>query len=386
VLTFTYDITLVAASVAVSLMAAFTGLTLTNGISRLPQRQRKMLIAMASLTLGGGIWSMHFVAMLALQLPVLIFYDPLLTLGSALIAILLSGIALLIMHFGARSRRNIIVAGAILGSGIVVMHYVGMVGMRGCLPDFQTTGKILAAAFAMVMGITAIWIAYGKRTKLNILAGTIVFGLSVVIVHFTAMYWTGFAALPHEISMTSTIENSTLALIVTLSAFFICGTFLLSAATFVLPAGDQEYPAPTMGADAPPVAGTAVVDPRQSKAHGLQSVAAIASTRVPFERDNRIHFISSEDIAAIRADGRYTVLYISDQKLFCPWSISEAEERLPHPEFQKTHRSYIINTRHVTGFERRKDTGVCLFDDFASLTTVPVSRTKVGVLREVLGF
>jgi hypothetical protein len=60
------------ASIAFSQMAAFTGLIFTNGLSSLPQRQRKMLIAMASLIHIGGVWSMHFVVMLALQLPVLV--------------------------------------------------------------------------------------------------------------------------------------------------------------------------------------------------------------------------------------------------------------------------------------------------------------------------
>jgi NO-binding membrane sensor protein with MHYT domain len=63
----TYDYLLVAASVLVSLMASFTGLTLTKGISALPEGRRKMQIVMAALALGGGIWSMHFVAILAMR-------------------------------------------------------------------------------------------------------------------------------------------------------------------------------------------------------------------------------------------------------------------------------------------------------------------------------
>ena len=74
-----YDYMLVGASVLVSLMSSFTGLALTKGISMLPESRRKMQIVKAALALGGGIWSMHFVAILAMQFPLPIDYDLLYT-------------------------------------------------------------------------------------------------------------------------------------------------------------------------------------------------------------------------------------------------------------------------------------------------------------------
>jgi len=198
-LTFTYDITLVAAALCVSMIAAFTGLTLTQGLSALPHTQRKVFVSMAALALGGGIWSTHFIAMLALQLPVDIGYDPLFTLASVMFAVLLVGVALLLMHFSQRNRRNIIISGVLIGAGIVSMHFVGMLGIRGCIPQFEDMGKLVSSLVAVAMGVAAIQISYGRRTQGSIVFGTIVFGLSVVLTHFAAMYWTGFARLPQAI-------------------------------------------------------------------------------------------------------------------------------------------------------------------------------------------
>ena len=95
--------------------------------------------------------------------------------------------------------------------------------------------------------------------------------------------------------------------------------------------------------------------------------------------------MSHSAIAAIRAEGHYTILYVGGQQLFCPWSISEAETRLADPNFVRAHRSYLINVGHVTGFERHKDNGVCFFEKTLSLGKVTVSRSRLPAVRHALG-
>ncbi|MEO9874366.1 MAG: MHYT domain-containing protein [Anderseniella sp.] len=396
-LTFTYDVTLVAAALCISMIAAFTGLTLTSGLSALSHVKRKVFVSMAALALGGGIWSTHFVAMLALELPVDIGYDPLLTLASAMFAVLLVGMALLLMHFGNRNYQNIIVAGLLVGAGIISMHYVGMLGIRGCIPQFANAGKMLSGLVAAIMGIAAIAISYARRTQGSVLTGTIVFGLSVVVTHFTAMYWTGFARLPAGVAIEPSIHNSQLAMIVTLAAFVICGSFLLSASTFALQpagAGGNEILPGAAFADGPL---EATSTPTRSgadvttKPNGVVSafppsangMSPQSNTQVPFESENKIYFVKCDEIAAVRAEGHYTLLYARGKKLFCPWSITKSAANLPAPMFFQTHRSYLVNTGRITAFERRKDTGVCVLQDEA-IDSVPVSRSKVGALRDLL--
>lgn len=407
---YSYDFALVIASVLVSFMAAFTGLTLTNGISALPIGVRKTLVVMAAIVLGGGIWSMHFIAMLAMQFPVAIYYDARLTLASVLIAILLAGLALMLMHFRRRTRVNMIMAGTALGAGIIAMHFLGMNGLRGCLPIYNPFGIMTSALVAIAMGIAAIATAYGRRTKQNIFLGAIVFGLSVVVVHFAAMAGTGFERLPEgAIVSAPALANATLAMIIMLAAFVICGTFLLSAFTFLSPhatgqpalagagAGIPEQMTPTLsGADV----ATASDQPETTTPSpaSLSPDAALAADadeplpdmprplRLPYEQNRKTYFRASSDVAVIRAEGHYTYLYAAGEKLFCPWSISEAEDKLSTDgRFHRTHRSYLVNIEHVTGFERRKDNGACLFDTLPDLPRVPVSRTRIEPLRQALG-
>ncbi len=379
----THDHLLVIASILVSLMASFTGLSITSGISALPAAQRKVRIVMAATALGGGIWSMHFVAMLAMRFDQPISYDSLYTLGSALIAILMAGVALLIMHFAPRTRPSTVIAGAILGNGIVVMHYVGMSAIRGVLPVFHPMGVALVVAGSTAMGIAAIGVAYSHRDSAHILTSTVIFGLSVVVVHFTAMAWTGFDLSATQKGFTPMIENGTLALIVMSSAFVICGMFLLSTTSFVFMehgrSGSVAAGAGGLGAAPPPVVGANPIETPYPQ------LASAQSLRLPYERDKRSHFISADEIIALRAEGHYTILYTQRDKLFCPWSISEAEKRLPPSVFLRTHRSYLVNLNQVTAFERHKDKGSCHFEGAQSLKIAPVSRGNVAGVREALG-
>ena len=381
-LTPAYDLVLVFASIAVSIMASFTGLTLTRGINALPDVRRKFMIVMAAMALGGGIWSMHFVAMLAMSLPVPISYDSINTLGSALIAVLMCGIAFLIMHYSGRTWPHTVVAGTILGNGIVAMHYVGMSGIRGCLPTFEPQGVVLAITGATTMGILALRISYARRTTGGIFLGAVTFGLSVVLVHFVAVGWTGFRVGEGAGDVAPIIDNGVLALLVMLSAFVICGTFLLTATSFVLTGQDE---APAMPSHMPsPAAGVGEAAPRGLAQTTQADEHLPENSRLPYERDKRIYFIEPSKVAAIRAEGHYSIIYTADEKLFCPLAISAVEKRLDAQHFVRTHRSYLVNIEHVAAFERAKDNGRCLFEGVASLKSAPVSRTFVPRVRSAL--
>ena len=373
-LEYSLNLPLVIASVAVSLMASFTGLALTRGVSLLHEIQRKQRIAMASIALGGGIWAMHFVAMLGLKLPILFYYDALTTMISALVAILMVGVALLVVHFRKRTRSSIAIAGTIAGLGISAMHYIGMSGMQLCKAVYTPGGVLLSLVASVTLGIVSFGIAYGKRTHRSIILGTLTFGIAVVSVHFLAMYGTNFLQVEPVRPLTAFIDNSTLALIVTLIAFFICSAFLLAGVTFMPVPADGAWPADGKTAAPAPAAGVSASAP------GRQAPAS-----VPYQKDGLIQFVRPSAIAVLRAEGHYSVLYVGPEKLFCPWSISDAEARMAGGNFIRCHRSYLINPDHVTGFERKKDNGVCRFAASPGLGPVPVSRSRIGEVRAALG-
>jgi DNA-binding LytR/AlgR family response regulator len=203
-------------------------------------------------------------------------------------------------------------------------------------------------------------------------------------VHFVAIAWTSFQVTDSIGGFTPLIENGTLALIVMFSAFVICGTFLLASTNYVFTGFGS---AATAGGPAAAFVGAheGGDEPLPEEILSAAFVPHGDAPRIPYERDKRTYFVPADQVIAMRAEGHYTVLYTCEEKLFCPWSISEAEKRLPEALFLRTHRSYLVNMHHVTAFERHKDSGSCHFEGAQSLKFAPVSRGNVAGVREALG-
>lgn len=347
-------------SCVVAVVAGFTGLSLTRDLSQKPMFQKKVSVALASVALGGGIWAMHFVAMLGLQMPILFYYDAAITLVSALSAILLVGAALILLHFTPRTPATITAAGAIVGAGILVMHYIGMAGLELCRAVYTTTGVLFSSLVAIGLCILAFWIAYGQRTNRNIVLGTFCFAFAVASVHFLAMAGTKFVAEPNASEFGPSMSNETLALGVIFFSFVIFGACLWVSVTYLV-APRSEQP-------------TVADPPQPDMAAGLQ---------VPCERDGAKVFIRSSDVLFVRADGHYTQVYTADERLFCAWPVTEASNRLLPLGFLQTHRSYLVNPARVIRFERTKDKGRCIFgaDD---MPPAPVSRSKLKAIQDAL--
>ena len=371
-LEFDHDLLLVVMSCVIALAAGFTGLSLTRNLANKSVVQKKISVALASIALGGGIWSMHFVAMLGLQLPVLFYYDAGITLISALVAILIVGAALILLHFTARTRPVIVAAGAIVGVGILAMHYIGMAGLELCRAVYTPFGIILSSIVAIAACILAFWVAYEKRTNRNIVLGTFCFAIAVVSVHFLAMAGTNFVVEPQLAEFGPSMSNETLALGVILSSFVIFGAFLWVGVTYLV--------APSPPPPAPPQAfGPAPAEP----APNAERLPVTARLQIPCERDGGKVFVAPGDVAFVRADGHYTQIYTPEDRLFCVWPITEATKRLLPAGFLQTHRSYLVNPQKVTRFEKDKDKGRCIFGA-DKLPPAPVSRSKLKETQEAL--
>ena len=358
-------------SLAIALMSGFTGLSLTQGASMMSVVRKKLVVSMSALALGSGIWSMHFVAMLGMTLPVPFHYNALITVASALVAILITGAALLLVHFGERTAHRIRLAGLCVGCGIIAMHYIGMAGIQDVKPVYSTVGVATAIFASLVLCVASFSISYGQRGSRNILFGTIVFGTTVVAVHFIAMAGTHFVEINGGVATGLWLSNEVLAFGVTITSFLISGAFLLMGVTFATSQEDFQ-------AESDPV------NKNYNQVEPTVREDALV-VRVPYERNGQTHFVQSDEIAAVQAEGRYTVLYHQSGKLFCPWSLSVIESRLTTTCFLKVHRSYMINIDHVTGFERKKDNGFCSFEEQPHLHDVPVSRSYLKRVRLSLG-
>lgn len=362
VLNFSHSGFLIVMSCVVALVAGFTGLSLTRDLAQRPMFQKKVSITLASIALGGGIWAMHFVAMLGLQLPILFYYDAAITLVSALSAILLVGAALILLHFADRTPRVIALAGAIVGVGVLVMHYIGMAGLELCRAVYTPVGVVFSSVVAIGLCMLAFWIAYGQRTNRNIVLGTICFAIAVCSVHFLAMAGTNFVPEPTAAEFGPSMSNETLALGVIFFSFVIFGACLWVSVTYLIPSDVVE---------------------NASQSPVTRSAEAVAGLQIPCERDGNKVFIRSDDVLFVRADGHYTQIYTDDERLFCVWPVTEASKRLLPTGFLQTHRSYLVNPARVSRFERTKDKGRCIFDG-ADLPPAPVSRSKLKAIQDAL--
>ena len=194
----TYDLTLVGLSFLISVFGAYTALQLAIGI---PVAQGKSVmgwLAGAALAMGGGaIWSMHFIGMLAYQVNTPVAYDPLITMISAVIAMLVTGIGLLVVGRGAASYAKLIMGGVFTGLGVAGMHYTGMAAM--IMPAALSYDPVLfgiSIVIAVVAATVALWLAFNLRGNLQRFGSAIVMGLAVCGMHYTGMAaaiwtWTG---------------------------------------------------------------------------------------------------------------------------------------------------------------------------------------------------
>ena len=131
-----HDPYLVALSVAIAILGGYTGFGLTARIRGTPDASHRLLLAGAAFFLAIGIWTMHFVGMLAAPLPAGTVYLVLPTVISFLICALVVGISLFFVSVGEPSMPRVVSSAVLLGVGIASMHYVGMHGLSG---DFAMT-------------------------------------------------------------------------------------------------------------------------------------------------------------------------------------------------------------------------------------------------------
>lgn len=386
---FSYDPMLVAASILVAIMASFTGLRLAGDLSALPIPARRMRIAEAACALGGGIWSMHFVGMLALRLPVTISYDALNTLSSVLVSILITGLGLSFVHMGERRPQGTnlwrtAVSGTLIGLGIVTMHYIGMRAIGGnCLVEYGPAGIFFSSGIAILSSIAVVQIAYRRRTLLQLSLAAVLLGFTISSMHYTAMAFTSFIPVNELVGLAQPmIQDGYLALIVALAAFVVCGLFLLTA-----------LPLPSAGliaapAGAPIAAAFAAPEPlpQSSKATTPSRVQpeVAEKLRLPYEQGGLTFFIDATRVTAIQAEGHYTRLYEGQESHFCPWSISKVEETVAGRKFLRTHRSFLVNLEHARAFQRKHDK-VFLVVPGPEDNLVPVSRGHVPEVRKALG-
>ena len=196
----TYHTGLVALSILIATFASYVALELATRVTNSRGADTKIWLYAGAFSMGIGIWSMHFIGMLAFRLPIALAYDALITLVSLAIAIGVSWFALKVASHPRFSWRNLCIGGILMGIGISSMHYTGMAALT-VTPSIAYDPFLLIASIgiAIVASMVALWITFQlrqvNRSRLLLwrIASALVMGLAITGMHYTGMFAAHFA-------------------------------------------------------------------------------------------------------------------------------------------------------------------------------------------------
>ena len=231
-----YSAGLVALSIVIAMLASYTALDLAGRVHAAHGRARALWLAGGALAMGTGIWSMHVVGMLALELPVPVSYG-FAQLGLSLgVAIGASLIALWVSARETVLQAALLAAAVAMGLGIAGMHHVGMSGMQmPALVEYDSPRWALSLAIAVLASWAALFIVrrrHGEpstRGKAARLAAAVVMGLVIAGMHYTGMAAARLTAMPHGASTPSGLPAQILAIVVAIAGILIIGFALVAA-------------------------------------------------------------------------------------------------------------------------------------------------------------
>jgi diguanylate cyclase (GGDEF)-like protein len=194
-----YAFSLVLISILVAMLASYTALDLAGRIATARGRAVWMWIGGGAFSMGVGIWSMHFIGMLAFSLPIDLGFDVPITLLSLAIGILSSGFALWLVSQPQLPLWQLLTGALAMGIGICTMHYTGMAALR-MQPGIDYDPALFSAslAIAVIASAAALWIAFRLRkhtpyVRLARAGAAVIMGFAIVGMHYTGMAAASFA-------------------------------------------------------------------------------------------------------------------------------------------------------------------------------------------------
>jgi two-component system, sensor histidine kinase and response regulator len=238
----TYDLRLVVASVLIAIMAAGAALDLAGRVNHARGVARFWWPVGGAIAMGIGIWSMHYIGMLAFRLPIPVLYDwPTVSL-SLLAAIAASWVALFVVSRRTMRWHQAALGSLFMGSGIAAMHYIGMAAMRlPAMCQFSPAVVSLSVVLAIVVAFVALWMAFSFRGGAGWndkkLGAAVVMGGAIPMMHYVGMAAVTFVAMPTEnMSLAHAVGISDLG-IVSITAI----TFVILGLVFVTSTIDRRF-------------------------------------------------------------------------------------------------------------------------------------------------
>ncbi len=211
-----YDYRLVALSVLIAILASYAALDLAGRLTSAHGKARLLWLNGGAVAMGFGIWSMHYIGMLAFRLPIPVQYDWRTVLLSLVAAVVASGIALFVVSRHKMGAIRAVLGSIFMGSGIATMHYTGMAAMRlTAICSYSGTLVTLSVILAIVISFVALWLTFYSRGETTAwswrkMHSALVMGAAIPVMHYTGMAAARFTASPsvhgnraHAISVSS---------------------------------------------------------------------------------------------------------------------------------------------------------------------------------------
>jgi methyl-accepting chemotaxis protein PixJ len=235
-MTVTYNFLLVGLSALIAMLASYTTLELVGWVTASRGFDRLLWLVMGATVMGIGIWSMHFIAMLAFSLPISIGYDFVLVIVSLLVAVLGCGQALFIISRPTVTMPTLLAGSTCMGIAIAAMHYIGMAAMQ--LPaniHYKPKLFALSVAIAIAVSLVALRVSFEFREKIGIessvgkIVSAIFMGAAVLSMHYTGMAAAIFQPTYNKVADLQNYGNYSLGLLISLITLL-----LLTSSVYIL--------------------------------------------------------------------------------------------------------------------------------------------------------
>lgn len=239
-----YQPSLVAFSFLIAVIASYTALDLATRVTPQSSAKSRLLWTLGgAVAMGTGIWSMHFIGMLALQLPLPVTYNIAITLLSWGVAIIASGLALLLFS-RPKLSLGVFFGGVVMGLAIASMHYLGMAGMTvsGVMMEYNLWRVLVSVAIAIIASVVALGLAFYLRNSTSSgfnlwkVGSAVVMGIAIGGMHYTGI-WAMSMVEQHSVPLNFIETNANSGLAVQIGIV----TLILLLGTLVTSIFDQRY-------------------------------------------------------------------------------------------------------------------------------------------------
>ena len=223
-----YNFGLVILSVVAATIGAYVAVEIAERVRAAEGRRRVLWTTSGALAMGLGIWSMHFVGMLAVQLPFPVDYLVLPTLLSFLVCAIVVGGAVYATSSGPLTVLRLTLSACLMGGGIFAMHYLGMSALDASTHMVHGPVQVASSmAIAIAASGLALWLATGRGGRAPLILSSAAFGVAVSGMHYTAMSGVTLYPFVTTASGAPALSTDLLAIVVAVVGFCVSGIFLL---------------------------------------------------------------------------------------------------------------------------------------------------------------